>query len=107
MKRALILICLALAGCGGDSGGGSTHPKTEWRIQTLVMWSERALEKAQLAWNDIDRILLVGGSSRRVEPVNSSRASDPEHWSSFSGVWTNARERVMVPPVRSEFPGCG
>ncbi len=38
--------------------------KTEWRIQTLIMWSERALEKAQLAWNDIDRILLVGGSSR-------------------------------------------
>jgi molecular chaperone DnaK len=38
--------------------------KTEWRIQTLVMWSERALEKAQLAWNDINRILLVGGSSR-------------------------------------------
>ena len=36
MKRALILMCLALAGCGGDSGGGSTHPKTEWRIQLPI-----------------------------------------------------------------------
>src|SRR5712691_13354047 len=38
--------------------------KAEWRIQELVMWSERALEKAQLTWREIDRILLVGGSSR-------------------------------------------
>jgi molecular chaperone DnaK len=38
--------------------------KTEWRIQALTMWSERALEKAQLSWDDIDCILLVGGSSR-------------------------------------------
>lgn len=38
--------------------------KTEWRIGNLVMWSERALEKAALAWSDMDKILLVGGSSR-------------------------------------------
>lgn len=38
--------------------------KTEWRIKALVMWSELALEKARLEWPDVDRILLVGGSSR-------------------------------------------
>ena len=38
--------------------------RTEWRIQALIMWSERALEKAQLEWRNVNRILLVGGSSR-------------------------------------------
>jgi molecular chaperone DnaK len=38
--------------------------RAEWRIQALVTWSERALEKAGLAWSDLARILLVGGSSR-------------------------------------------
>jgi molecular chaperone DnaK len=37
---------------------------TEWRVQALVMWSEQAVEKANLTWADIDSILLVGGSSR-------------------------------------------
>jgi molecular chaperone DnaK len=40
--------------------------RTEYRIQQLVMWSEQALAKSQppRTWRDIDRILLVGGSSR-------------------------------------------
>lgn len=38
--------------------------RTEWKIQTLVLWSERAVQKAQLTWREIDRVLLVGGSSR-------------------------------------------
>jgi len=40
--------------------------RTEWRVQQLVMWCERALAKAQpaLSWGEVDRILLVGGSSR-------------------------------------------
>ena len=40
--------------------------RTEWKIQALVMWCERAMAKAQppLTWADVDRILLVGGSSR-------------------------------------------
>jgi len=40
--------------------------RTEYRIQQVVSWSEQALAKAQpaLTWKEIDRILLVGGSSR-------------------------------------------
>ena len=38
--------------------------RTEYLIQPVVDWSEGALEKADLTWGDIDRILLVGGSSR-------------------------------------------
>ncbi len=38
--------------------------KTEYRILELVMWAEEALKKAQLSWSNINRILLVGGSSR-------------------------------------------
>lgn len=38
--------------------------RTEWRVHALVMWSERALEKAGLSWRGVDRVLLVGGSSR-------------------------------------------
>lgn len=38
--------------------------ETEWRMRELVAWSEEALEKAQLTWEKVDRILLVGGSSR-------------------------------------------
>ncbi len=47
-------------------GRDEFEARTEWRIQQLVMWSEQALAKAHpvLTWNDIDRILLVGGSSR-------------------------------------------
>lgn len=37
---------------------------TEWRIQELVMYTEDALRKAQMDWQDIQTILLVGGSSR-------------------------------------------
>jgi len=38
--------------------------RTEWRTGEMTMWSERALEKAGLKWNEIHKILLVGGSSR-------------------------------------------
>jgi molecular chaperone DnaK len=38
--------------------------QTEYLIQSLVMWSEHALEKARMTWDDIDRILMVGGASR-------------------------------------------
>jgi molecular chaperone DnaK len=37
---------------------------TEWRIQELVMYTEDALRKAQMGWQDVNTILLVGGSSR-------------------------------------------
>lgn len=45
--------------------------RTEWRMQQVVMWSERAIEKAGLAWKHVDRILMVGGSSRltRMAPA--------------------------------------
>jgi molecular chaperone DnaK len=38
--------------------------RSEWRMQNVVMWSEQAVQKAGLAWKDVDKILLVGGSSR-------------------------------------------
>lgn len=38
--------------------------KTEWRIGQVLMFTEKALAKAKASWSDIDRILLVGGSSR-------------------------------------------
>ena len=38
--------------------------KTEWLIRAMAEWSEKAVEKAGLKWRDINRILLVGGSSR-------------------------------------------
>lgn len=40
--------------------------RTEWLIGQVVQWAERALAKAEppLDWGQIDRILLVGGSSR-------------------------------------------
>jgi molecular chaperone DnaK len=38
--------------------------KAEARILALVSWSEQAIEKASLTWRKIDKILLVGGSSR-------------------------------------------
>lgn len=37
---------------------------TEWQIHALVVRSEFSLDKAGITWKDIDRILLVGGSSR-------------------------------------------
>ena len=37
---------------------------TEYRISAMTLWTEHAVEKAGLTWGDIDRILLVGGSSR-------------------------------------------
>ncbi|MBI3248835.1 MAG: Hsp70 family protein [Deltaproteobacteria bacterium] len=39
---------------------------TEWKMQQVIMWSEKALEKCEppLTWNDIDHLLLVGGSTR-------------------------------------------
>ncbi len=37
---------------------------TEFKIETMLVWTEDALSKADLVWADIDRILLVGGSSR-------------------------------------------
>jgi molecular chaperone DnaK len=39
---------------------------SEWRIQHVVTWTKKALEKAQppLTWEQIDHILLVGGSTR-------------------------------------------
>ncbi len=39
---------------------------TEWRIQQLVTWTEKSLEKADppLTWHDLDHILLVGGATR-------------------------------------------
>ena len=37
---------------------------TEWRIDEMITWSEQTLSKAKYSWNDIDHILLVGGSSR-------------------------------------------
>jgi molecular chaperone DnaK len=38
--------------------------RAEWRMQHLVSVTEQALTKANLKWDDIQRILLVGGSSR-------------------------------------------
>jgi molecular chaperone DnaK len=38
--------------------------RTEWRMQTVVACAAEALEKANMTWADLDRILLVGGSSR-------------------------------------------
>ncbi|MGE0129085.1 MAG: Hsp70 family protein [Blastocatellales bacterium] len=40
--------------------------RTEYKIQEVVGWAEQSLAKAQpaLTWKEIDRILLVGGSSR-------------------------------------------
>jgi Mg-chelatase subunit ChlD len=37
---------------------------TEHRIQTMILHTENAVTKAGLSWANIDRILLVGGSSR-------------------------------------------
>jgi molecular chaperone DnaK len=39
---------------------------TEWRIQQMLTWTEKALEKATppLTWDQIDHILLVGGATR-------------------------------------------
>ncbi len=37
---------------------------TEGKILQTTMWTEHAVEKAGLTWDKIDRILLVGGSSR-------------------------------------------
>lgn len=37
---------------------------TEWLVQDMVEWSDQAVDKARLTWPQIDRILLVGGSSR-------------------------------------------
>ncbi len=40
--------------------------KTEYMIDEVVGWAEQSLAKAQpaLSWKEVDRILLVGGSSR-------------------------------------------
>jgi molecular chaperone DnaK len=38
--------------------------RTEWRMQIVVARSGQALDKARMTWADLDRILLVGGSSR-------------------------------------------
>jgi len=38
--------------------------RTEWLIQNMTMWCQQAMEKANLSWNQIDTILMVGGSSR-------------------------------------------
>lgn len=50
--------------------------RTEPLIQQMLLWCEEALLKAQLTWKDIDRILLVGGSSRllRVSPALFERS---------------------------------
>jgi molecular chaperone DnaK len=37
---------------------------TEWLIDKMVNCTEETLEKAGLAWSNLDNILLVGGSSR-------------------------------------------
>jgi molecular chaperone DnaK len=39
---------------------------TEWRIQQMLIWTEKALEKCTppLTWDQIDHILLVGGATR-------------------------------------------
>jgi molecular chaperone DnaK len=39
---------------------------TEWRVREVLDWAEKALAKCnpQLTWNEIDCILLVGGSTR-------------------------------------------
>lgn len=39
---------------------------TEWRIQQMLTWTEKALTKtiSPLTWAEIDHILLVGGSTR-------------------------------------------
>lgn len=37
---------------------------TEWRMQHLVSVTEQALSKANMKWAEINRVLLVGGSSR-------------------------------------------
>lgn len=39
---------------------------TEWRIQQILTWTEKALTKTDppLSWNHIDQILLVGGATR-------------------------------------------
>jgi molecular chaperone DnaK len=37
---------------------------TEWLIRDMVEWSDKAVAKAGLTWPQLDRILLVGGSSR-------------------------------------------
>ncbi len=39
---------------------------TNWRIQQVLTWTEKALEKTDppLSWDQIDQILLVGGSTR-------------------------------------------
>ncbi len=39
---------------------------TEWRIQQVLTWTEKALEKADppLTWDQLDLILLVGGATR-------------------------------------------
>ena len=45
---------------------GDFEKLTEWRIQQLVSWTEKALSKADppLDWQDIDILLLVGGATR-------------------------------------------
>lgn len=38
--------------------------RTAWLIEKMIRRPQRALEDAKLTWNDIQKILLVGGSSR-------------------------------------------
>jgi molecular chaperone DnaK len=51
---------------------------TEWRIQQMVTWTEKALAKADppLGWDRIDHVLLVGGSTRlrRVSEALAARS---------------------------------